>query len=176
METLITGIIGAIATIAAAIIGRRTAPKESGKELNEKYGVKIISPKEGDQVSEWVEVTGIYSIKPPLETLRLFTTDSSKTQNGERYWPQEIVRLFDEDNRTWQAKINIGNPDPNKQWSIVVGIVGQPTITLWNYYYKVGPKIGWWDFEGWPSDSKVCHRINYLKRYQGKLLLTNEGK
>jgi hypothetical protein len=179
MDTIIIAIIGAIATITAAIIGAVTARSKDRINANLKrewsdyknavsqresyldvdYGIKIVWPKDDEQVGEGIEVTGIYAIMPPPKTLRLFTINPEKTNYGERYWPQEIVTDFFPETKTWRAKVNIGGGPSDIKWGIFAAIMGPSAIVLWDFYYKVGPKIGWWDFEGWPPDAKVCHRI-----------------
>jgi hypothetical protein len=124
------------------------------------YGIKIITPQDGQHVGEYIDVAGVYKIMPPPKTLRLFTVNPDKTSIGERFWPQEIVTVFNSESKTWTARINIGDPTPNKKWAVIASIVGPSTIILWDYYYKVGPIVKWWDFEGWPPESRICHRIN----------------
>lgn len=177
--TIVTAIIGAIATVVAAIITAhakdkataqlkkewtdyRSAASQRESYLDVDYGIRIISPKNDDKVAEWIEVTGVYAVMPPPGTLRLFTVNPEKTNLGERYWPQEIVKDFSSETKTWRAKVNIGgvSGNPSKiQWGIMAVIVGPSAIVLWDYYYKVGPTNRWPDFEGWPPDAKTCHRI-----------------
>ncbi|HKP52905.1 MAG TPA: hypothetical protein VJ183_09655 [Chloroflexia bacterium] len=95
----------------------------------------------------------------------MFTVNPERTPNGERFWPQEIVREFFQEPNTWRAKIYVGDVPPGL--SVIAAIVGQPTIVLWDYYYKVGhgvgSQIGWWDFEGWPHDSVICDRVTITR-------------
>lgn len=181
--TIITTIIGAIATIVAALIGASVARSKDkaytdlkkewveyqnqaakhNSHLDIDYGIRIISPL-GEKVSgDIIEVKGTYKVMPPPDTLRLFAVYPDKTPLGERIWPQEIVKEFSPETKTWKAKANIVGLPPTGGGSIVAAIVGQPTSVLWNYYYKVGPRVGWWDFEGWPTDSVECHRVNIIK-------------
>ena len=123
------------------------------------YGIKITYPDNEPVVGDTVEVRGTYSVIPPHDTLRLFTVHPEKTENlEERFWPQEIVKEFSQKTKTWKAKVHVGGL-PSTGASIIVAIVSQPTIILWNFYYKVGPKIGWWDIEGWPNDSIEYDRV-----------------
>ncbi|NUN07533.1 MAG: hypothetical protein HUU57_17465 [Bdellovibrio sp.] len=181
-STIVTALIGAIATIVTAIIGavavrsKDKAYSDLKKEWNAyqsqvskhdsyldiDYGIRIISPVNEKVSSNEIEVRGTYKIMPPLDTLRLFAVPSDKTELGERFWPQRIVKEFSQETKTWKAKANITGL-PQTGGSIVVAVVGQPTVVLWNYYYKVGPRVGWWDFEGWPTDSVECHRVNIIK-------------
>lgn len=177
--TVITAIIGAFATVITAIIGALAtrAKEKTNVELKKEwaeynnavsqhesyldvdYGIKIVSPKDGDEIGELIEVTGVYAIMPPPKNLRLFTVNPERTNYGERFWPQEIVIDFFPETKTWRAKVIIGGGPSEIKWGIIAAIVGPSTIVLWDFYYKVGPKMGWWDFEGWPADTKICHRI-----------------
>jgi hypothetical protein len=177
--TVITAIIGAIATILAAIITARTKDKVNDQLKKEwanyknavssqesyltvDYGVKIIYPKNEAVSGNRIEVKGTYTIMPPPDTLRLYTVHSERTSYGERFWAQEIVKEFFPDTKTWRARVEISGL-PQNGGSIVVAIVSQPAIVLWDYYYKVGPHIGWWDIEGWANNSVVCDRVPLIK-------------
>jgi hypothetical protein len=151
----ITAIVGPIVTYH--VTNQKNSDLSSQPDID--YGVKIISPKDELLTAEWIEVKGIYSRMPPHETLRIFTVSSDRTSYGERFWPQDIVREFFPDTKSWRTKAHIGGL-PSSGGGIIAAIVGQPTIVLWNYYYKVAPQINWWDIEGWPNDSKVCDRIS----------------
>lgn len=140
----------------------KTVVSSNKSYLDIDYGIKIITPNDELLSNEWVDVTGKYSIMPPPDTLRLFTVHPEKTTYGERIWPQEIVKEFQSETNSWRAKVNIGGL-PKDGGKVVAAIVGQPTIVLWNYYYKVAPEIGWWDIEGWPSDTKICDRVPVRK-------------
>lgn len=139
----------------------KKAESDADSYLDIDYGIKIIAPKVEPGFSGVVEITGVYSIKPPPEVLRLFVVDPNKTSYGERFWPQEIVKEFFLETHTWRAKVYVHNVPPGH--AVIAAIVGQPTIVLWNYYYKVGPKIEWWDFEGWPQDSVICDRVTLIR-------------
>lgn len=180
--TVLVALIGALATIITAIIGlvasrsKDRAYADLKKEwgefhnqaskqdsyLNIDYDIRIISPVNEKVSGDVIEVRGTYKIMPPFDTLRLFCISHEKTRLGERFWPQEIVKEFSPATKTWRAKANIAGL-PSSGGSILIAIVGQPTAVLWNYYYKVGPRVGWWDFEGWPTDSVECHRVNINK-------------
>jgi hypothetical protein len=158
LAATITAVIGPIVTYYS--INRKKADSVSNLEVD--YGIKIISPKDEVLTAEWIEVRGIYTTVPPHETLRIFVVSSDRTSNGERFWPQGTVREFSPETKTWRSKVNIAGL-PSNGGGIVAAIVGQPTTVLWNYYYKVGPHIDWWDFEGWPLDSRICDRVSIRK-------------
>lgn len=151
----ITAIIGPIVTYY--ITNRKNPDSSSYHDMD--YGIKIISPRDELLTADWIEVKGLYSRMPPHDTLRMFTVSADRTSYGERFWPQDIVREFFPDTKTWRTRIHIGGL-PSAGGGIIAAIVGQPTTVLWNYYYKVGDKINWWDIEGWPNDSKVCDRVS----------------
>ncbi len=173
MDTVvIAALVGAIATVVAAYITARAKDRQIKREWDETknavsardsylkvdYGVRITYPK-GDVVSgDTIDVKGTYKVMPPPETLRLYTVSPERTAYGERFWPQEIVKEFFPDSKTWRARANISG-FAKTGGAIVVAIVSQPAIVLWDFYYKVGPQIGWWDIEGWPNDSVVCERV-----------------
>jgi hypothetical protein len=144
--------------------GGENATSSRDEFLDLDYGIKIISPKDGEVVGKLIEVLGVFSVMPSPERLRLFTVCPSKTRYGERYWPHEVVKDFSSETNIWRTKVNIQNDPSDTEWGIIAAIVGQSTIALWNFYYKVGPTIGWWDFEDWPKDdTKICHRIRVLR-------------
>jgi|ERR1041385_7084656 hypothetical protein len=149
----ITAVVGPILTYYV------TNRKKSESHLDVDYGIKIISPRDELLTADSIEVKGVYARIPPHDTLRIFTVSSDRTKNGERFWPQYVVSEFFEETKTWRAKVQIGGLPPSGG-GIVAAIVSQPSIVLWKYYYKVGPHIGWWDFEGWPNDSKICDRVS----------------
>jgi|ERR1041384_1745766 len=154
IAAIITAIIGPVVTYY--ITTRRTT--ESTSYVDVDYGIKIIYPKEELLTGDWVDVKGVYSKMPPHETLRLFTVSSERTSHGERFWPQDVVREFFPETKTWRSRVHIGGLPPSG--GLIAAVVGQPTMVLWRYYRKVGERVNWWDIEGWPSDSKICDRVS----------------
>lgn len=152
---IITAIIGPIVTYFVTQRRRNDVTTSDAGS----YGIKIIYPGDDPVTEDWVEVRGLYSRIPPHDTLRLFVVSSDRTSDGERFWPQGVVREFFPDTKTWRCKINTKKV-PIAGGAVIAAVVGQPTIVLWNYYYKIGRLLGWYDFEGWPSDSKVCDRVS----------------
>jgi hypothetical protein len=135
--------------------------EDSDSYLRINYGIKITFPKGDTLNGDLIDVTGVYSVMPPPETLRLYTFDPNRTKRGERFWPQDVIREFSPETKTWRGRVHIGGLP--KGGGIIAAVVSQPAIVLWELYYKVGPKIGWWDIEGWPNDSIVCDRVNVTK-------------
>jgi hypothetical protein len=157
IAAIITAVIGPIVTYYST----NRKKDEASSYLDMDYGIKIISPRNELITADWIEVKGIYTRMPPHETLRIFTVSTDRTSYGERFWPQDIVREFHPETKTWRTKAHVsGLPNGGE---IIAAIVSQPATVLWNYYYKVGDKICWWDIEGWPNDCKVCDRVSIRK-------------
>lgn len=167
IAAFITGLFGPL-VLYLVTQGRaknqNTANPHKAAYLEMDYGIKIVSPKQRDKLEKVTEITGVYSAMPPPKTLRLFIADPNKTASGERYWPQSIVVDFFPETKSWSAKIIVGG-DPGTHLGLIAAIVGESTNVLWDFYYKVGPTIGWWDFEGWPKDdTRICDRIEIIVR------------
>lgn len=137
----------------------KSAADTSQSYLDIDYGIRIISPVNGENCDVGIEVIGQYKVQPPPETLRLFAVHPRKNQYGDRIWPQEIVREFSFEEKTWRAKVNIGGGQL-EGWKIIPAVVGESTIVLWNYYYKVGKEVGWWEIDGWPQDVKKYPEVS----------------
>ena len=139
--------LGAMGLILVAagllLLSREDEPSISSgyKATASKYGIKIESPREGAQVNEFVDVAGSYTVKPPDNTLRLFTV----MPDGGSFWPQAIVQ-FDADKK-WHGKVRLSDAPRYAMW-IVAAIVDVPGQVLWDYYYKVGEKTNWSPIEG----------------------------
>lgn len=158
---IITAIIGPIIVYYSTRQKYNATPRSS--YINADYGIKIISPRNRSHVSGTViEVTGLYATLPPSETLRLFTIHPTKTSYGERVWPQEVVKEFYSETQTWRAHVHLGSGS-GEELDIVAAVVGQSVIILWDFYYKVGPVVGWWEFEGWPDQAIICDRVTTIK-------------
>ena len=108
-----------------------------------KYGIKIDVPRAGAELGETVEVSGSFTQKPPNGMLRLITISS----DGKSFWPQEEIKEFDTTKNKWYARVNLGG-QPRYGITIAVVLVGQPSQVLWDYYYRVGPQVGWWSILG----------------------------
>ena len=106
-----------------------------------KYGIKIESPREGAQVNEFVDIAGSYAIKPPDNTLRLFTV----VPDGGSFRPQSIVQF--EADKKWHGKVRLSDA-PRYAMFIVAAIVDAPGQVLWDYYYRVGEMTNWCPIEG----------------------------
>lgn len=107
-----------------------------------KYGIKIESPREGAQVSEFVDISGSYTIKPPDNALRLFTV----VPDGGWFWPQAIAQ-FDTAEKKWHGKVKLSDT-PRYAMFIVAAIVDTSGQVLWDYYFKVGEQTSWSPIDG----------------------------
>ena len=107
------------------------------KATTSKYGIKIESPREGAQVNEFVDVSGSYTVKPPDNTLRLFTV----VPDGGSFRPQAIVQ-FDPTDKKWHGRVRLSDA-PRYAMLIVAAIVDAPGQVLWDYYYRVGEMTNW---------------------------------
>lgn len=130
------------------------------------YGVRIFYPQSDPVTGTIIEVRGVYTIMPPSETLRLFTVDpAASAEYGGEFWPQDIVKDsdFEPKTKTWRTHVNLGTL-PKIGSGITAAIVNNPsTVALWNFYYRVGPNVGWWGIQGWPDDCVICDRITITR-------------
>lgn len=151
------GVMGLIlVTAGLLLLSRENGPltKGSPKTNAARYGIKIESPREGAQVSEFVEIIGSYTVKPPDNTLRLFTV----VPDGHWFWPQAIAQ-FDSTEKKWYGKVRLGEA-PRYAMFIVAAIVDAPRQVLWDYYYKVGEQTNWHPIDGpFSSYAFECARV-----------------
>ena len=150
------GLIGLILVLVGLLLIVREEQPSISKNPKV-YGVKIESPTNMAQVSETIAiVSGRYSTKPPDGTLRLFTVT---TPDDKSFWPQEIVKNFDDAKKKWSARVHLGG-NPRYSMFIVVALVGQASQKFWDYYYKVGEKTNWTPIDGpLPKDVGECDRV-----------------
>lgn len=119
-----------------------------------RYGIRIESPREGAHVGEFVDVFGSYAVRPPDNTLRLFTI----VPDGGWFWPQAIAQV-DAIEKKWHAKIKLSDA-PRYAMFIAAAIVDGPGQALWDYYYKLGEKTGWTPIDGpFSSYAFECARV-----------------
>lgn len=147
--TLITAVVGAIATIAAAWITARAKDKtavELEKELarlrknplsasvlsRKEYGIEIVSPSIGEQVPHTFPVNGIFRKLPEGYEIWVYTT--SEENHIRRYWPQERATIK---GNSWYSEVNhLGGLDDAQ--TILVFIVGKQGQALINYFKTAG--------------------------------------
>ena len=150
------GIMGLTLVAAGLLLLSRenTLVRSRGKMATaSKYGIKIESPREGAQVNEFVDIAGSYVVKPPDNTLRLFTV----VPDGGSFQPQAIIQ-FDADKK-WHGKVRLSDA-PRYAMLIVAAIVDAPGQVLWDYYYKIGEKTNWSPIEGpFSAYASECARV-----------------
>jgi hypothetical protein len=137
-------------------------------DLENPYGIEILSPSNNDPVEEHFSVMGRYVHKPPSGCLQLFTVihapgDDEKKPKWQ-VWPQEVVTQFDAKAGTWMARAHIGNKDPNLRWGLVAAMIGETTKLFCEYYFSVGNLARWQHIPGWLPDSSICDRVSGLRR------------
>jgi hypothetical protein len=136
-DQILTAIIAALATVVAALIGvfvskkrRRAAPRPALQPTSGQYGLKITSPTPGSLVAGDVEVSGVFSIEPPLESLFLINA----SPDGPKYWPC-VGRPIEVtlSRKTWRGSTYI-----NGDTRIIVATIGTSARALFEYYERVG--------------------------------------
>lgn len=101
-----------------------------------KYGIKILSPINGDVRSGRIEVSGIFEMKP--SDLNVYLLIASP--DGLEYWPQDVIQ-FDEENKCWQGFVGLYER-PSREARIVVASVGEAGKVLFDYFKRVGQETG----------------------------------
>ena len=151
------GAMGLVLVIAGLLLLSGESKWISGtgpKSPASKYGVKFGSPRDGAQVGEVVEIAGSYEIRPPGDSLRLF----SVLPDGGWFRPQAIVQ-FEADDKKWHGKVRLSDA-PRYAVVIVAAIVDEAGQAMWNYYHKVGEVSGWMPIDGPFSACAVeCARV-----------------
>lgn len=146
-EQLIGAIIGAVATLAAAVLGVGARAWLRGRQepSGSSYGIKITSPGHGVIASGTLEVSGTYRNPPPDGALWLLNFD----RNGPQYWPQVGQKIeMNKTRKTWRGTSWI-----NTDTRVVVATGGSETARLFRYYEKVGLRTGTWPgIDDFPSD------------------------
>ena len=122
------------------------------------YGIKIVSPRDGEEVQEVFQVSGTYINKPPQEYILTYTTTTGKNQ----FWPQYEVQL-NESKQSWVGQCDLRGEPPREAYCAVV-VVGDAGRAMFDYYWKVGNEQDVWvPFDKVTDDTEVCD-IVYVKR------------
>jgi hypothetical protein len=149
-DQVLTAIIGAIATLAAAMLGvfvakkRRRSGVQSTSTSAGQYGLKITSPTPGSLVSGNVEVSGVFLVEPPADSIFLINA----SPDGPSYWPCvgrpiEITRS----RKTWRGSTWVSGDT-----RIILATVGMSARALFDYYEKVGREAKWLSIDRLTSD------------------------
>lgn len=144
-STIITAIIGAIATITAAYITARLKDKTISDFKNQQrsstnmlspseYGVQIVTPSDYDYVEKFFQVSGTYANLPDGHQLWVSTfgiATDSKGNKVKHYWPQEKATT---ENGKWYSKVyNIGGESGESKEFLVLA-VGKDGQALIKYF------------------------------------------
>jgi hypothetical protein len=127
-------------------------------ELNKDYGIKILLPEHEAMVSNPIQLSGTFEIKPPDKLIRILEFEPL---NGQ-YWPKEFV-IFDEKRKKWYTEINIGGRVGSKR-EIIVAAIGSNGKALLEYSRKVGSQVKEWPgLDSLTTDIVVCDRISITR-------------
>jgi hypothetical protein len=162
--TIITAIIGAIATIAAAYITARTKDRSYADRLRQnlsspmlspsEYGIKIVTPADYERVDTGFSVSGTYENLPEGHHIWVSTfgvATDSKGNKFKHYWPQEKATT---ENGKWYSKVyNIGGP-PGESKEFMVLVVGKEGQALIKYFKDAGNEN-----QKWPPIKKLTSDI-----------------
>lgn len=122
-----------IAGIGVLLIWRERVATKSIKSETADYGIKILSPKVEQEVSEEIVVSGTYIKLPSNKNIKLFM----KSPRSNEYWPVPNNVVFDENRKSWQGKVYISG-EPGLRRIIIVAIVGESGLALCEYFERVG--------------------------------------
>jgi hypothetical protein len=125
------------------------------------FGIRIISPKAGEEVGIDYEISGTYKVKPPeSRVIQIFQGPPGTSE----YWPMTEANItFDVNRKTWHSHAHTGGgPGPR---DVIVTVSGKAGQALCSYYEKVGKETG-----QWPSivtltpDIVECDRITIVRK------------
>ena len=160
---------GVVAMIVSAVWGGYILGKQNSESPKnniasqsascDDYGIKIVSPQDGDEVTEKFQVTGTYQQQPPEGRMVIYLSP----KDGKTFWPDSIVQ-YNADNRTWEGDAwLIGNNTP-LDGNILIALVGEPGRTLYDYYWKVGRTSDTWvSLDRLTEDTVICAKV-YVRR------------
>jgi len=118
------------------------------------YGIEIVSPQDGADVSERFQISGIYATKPPDGLVRLYSTSTDRKY----HWPQDIVQI-DPLDKIWKGNSSLLG-DPPLEIFVTVAIVGNSGRILYDYYWKNGINDNYWSpLEKITDDTEICDQV-----------------
>jgi hypothetical protein len=125
------------------------------------YGIRIISPKAGEEVGIDYEISGTYQVKPPeSRIIQIFQGPPGTSE----YWPMTEANItFDPSRKTWHSHARSGGVPGRRD--VIVTVSGKAGQALCSYYEKVGKETG-----QWPSivtltpDIVECDRITIVRK------------
>lgn len=155
---------GTLLLLAGVMVVVREITRPVRTDNVQKYGIRILLPGENDVVSNPIEVSGTYEVKPPENLIRLL--EYSPTAG--LYWAKAYI-TFDEKARRWYGQIEIGG-HPDEKRSIVVAAVGPDGRALLEYSKKIGVETKTWHgIEALTNDIVPCDRV-MVRRGRDKVL------
>jgi hypothetical protein len=159
---------GALAMIISAVWGGYILGEQKSESSKNEvspsascddYGIRIVSPQDGDQVPEKFQVAGTYQQQPPEGRLVIYLSP----KDGKTFWPDSIAQ-YNTDNKTWNGDAwLLGNNVPIDGY-ILVALVGESGRTLYDYYWKVGRTSDRWvSLDKLTEDAVICAKV-YIRR------------
>jgi hypothetical protein len=155
-------LIALIVSILSCVAGYLAIPKIQkliGLDLPLKnpcadYGIKAISPLNGEEVSEEFQLSGTYTNKPPAGHILTFVIPSRENE----YWPMYEVQL-DQSNKSWTGQCDLRGESPKEAYCAVV-LVGNAGRLMFDQYWKVGnERDAWVPLDKLPDDAGVCDKV-----------------
>ena len=126
---------GIIAGFGVLLIWRER--NRNKPQLDQDYGLKIVSLQDGQDVGEELDVHGTYQKRPPNGSVKLFI----KSPRTGEHWPETTKITFKEN--TWHGRVQIGGKAGRKR-IVEIAVMGEAGQVLCEYYEKVGKDTGEW--------------------------------
>ena len=179
--TIVTALIGALATLVSALIGVRTATQKEkrNRELSdeivdlrssgyrvpmltpEQYGIDVVAPAEYAKAGNSFAVSGTYKALP--ESQHIWTSAFRVDEDGNisDYWPQGEARAT---NGKWYGHIHNISGEPGETKEFLVLVVGRDGDALFRHYGRVGAMTG-----NWPSIHILTSDVVVCKKWSFKI-------
>jgi hypothetical protein len=156
--TVITAIVGPI--VVYYFTKHKFEDKKMGAEDVAYVGVRITSPHSDDKVDEFFIVSGRYKNKPSKARLQLFV----KPEGGMGFYPQGIATYDSNPDKTWRAECHVGGVS-GASTILVAALVGPDGQILFDYYKKVGDRLGKWpSIDNLTSDIEELDRVSVTRK------------
>jgi hypothetical protein len=173
--TVITALIGAVATILAAIVTARAKDRTVSaleRELTRirqgqanpimltptEYGIEITDPPDYSPTGHAFVVRGTYEQLPEGHAIWLAAFAVDQDEKGRRrtlYWPQTAATTAQLlQRRTWQARMNYLDGRDGAVLEYLVLVVGPNGQALFAHYDNVG-----WQHRVWPAIARLTDDI-----------------
>ena len=138
-DPVLVAIIGSVTTIAGAAIAlllKRGKALPTAATPARHYRLRITSPVAGAAVAGHVEVSGVYAVEPPPDSLFLINA----SPDGPYYWPcvGRPIEILPS-RRAWR-----GSTFVNSDTRIIIVTLGASGRALFDFYEKVGKETDRW--------------------------------